>query len=462
MKSTLYKKGMVLGVITLFIVACFLPCGVGKNYKNNNFELEVITNPTDGVTSLCKSPLLQGGQEKAIYYYNEVNYAALGIKNATNITWIAAIRITPSELVGYEGWDLVAARFYHYVVNNTNPTHYGRVKIFDDDTATSPGPLLASKAFNVTGTGWIRINLSTPVPLDIEKDIWVGIEITSSSGEKPVALDRGPAVDKKGDWLYHESFGWVELQNTPAELNYNFNIEAIIYGSPPDPPDKPSGPTLLQTGETGSYSTSTTDPDGHKIYYWFDWGDNTNSGWQGPYESGETCTLSHKWDRPHTYQIKVQAKDERNTLSNWSAPLTISVVNTPPDTPGKPSGPTKVRRKREVNFTTNTTDFNGDPVYFMWDWGDGNVTKWLGPYNPGEDCVQSHSWEKRGDYKIRVKAKDTYGDESDWSEPLEIKVRLFKGLNAILLSFLERHPRIFPILRFLLELQNRIRGSRFT
>jgi hypothetical protein len=428
--------------MTLLILA--FP-GMGKNSPEIGFI------KTLNVADVC----FPGGWEEAIYFYNEVNYAAIGIKNATNITWSAAIRITPAEMKEYEGWDLVAGRFYHFVANNTTPIHFGNLKIYNGSTPTSPGPLIASVPFNVTGEGWVRINLSSPIPLNVQKDLWIAIEITSSAGEYPIGADKGPAVDKKGDWLYHESFGWIELQDTPGKFDCNLNIEAIIYGTPPDPPHKPSGPTELQTKETGRFYTSTTDPDNHKIYYLFDWGDNTPTDWLGPYDSGERCEASHKWDEPGTYKIKVRAKDERNTLSNWSEPLTISVVNTAPEKPSKPSGPTRVRRRTEVNFTTNTTDFNNDKVYFMWDWGDNNFTGWLGPFEPGEDCTASHSWEKRGDYFVRVKAKDKYEDESEWSDPLEVKVRLFKGFDLI--RFLERHPFMFPLLRILMKLRSRLR-----
>ena len=37
------------------------------------------------------------------------------------------------------------------------------------------------------------------------------------------------------------------------------------------------------------------DLDGHNIYYYVDWGDNTTSGWLGPYISGTQIHLTHSW-----------------------------------------------------------------------------------------------------------------------------------------------------------------------
>jgi hypothetical protein len=32
-----------------------------------------------------------------------------------------------------------------------------------------------------------------------------------------------------------------------------------------------------------------------EIYYLFDWGDGTDIGWLGPYDSVDTVTASHTW-----------------------------------------------------------------------------------------------------------------------------------------------------------------------
>jgi hypothetical protein len=74
---------------------------------------------------------------------------------------------------------------------------------------------------------------------------------------------------------------------------------------------------------------STTDPDGDDVYYWIDWGDNTNSDWIGSYASGETITMSHTWSKKGTYNIKVKAKDVYGAESDWTTlqvtmPRTIS------------------------------------------------------------------------------------------------------------------------------------------
>jgi PKD repeat protein len=93
----------------------------------------------------------------------------------------------------------------------------------------------------------------------------------------------------------------------------------------PNTPTKPTGPTSGSRNKQYTYSTSTTDPDGNQVYYWWDWGDGTNSGWFGPYTSGTTKTASHKWTARGTYLVKVKAKDIYGAESGWSATLSVTI-----------------------------------------------------------------------------------------------------------------------------------------
>ena len=56
------------------------------------------------------------------------------------------------------------------------------------------------------------------------------------------------------------------------------------------------------------------------------------------------------------------------------------------------------------------------------------------------------------DHLIQVKAKDVYGAESEWSDPLPVSMPKNKAINTPFLNFLENHPNLFPLLRQLLDL----------
>lgn len=98
---------------------------------------------------------------------------------------------------------------------------------------------------------------------------------------------------------------------------------------PPETPDTPQGPTNGVIDKELTYSGVTTDPDGEQIYYKFSWGDETTSEWVGPYDSGDQGNMSHIWTEPGVYEIKVKAKDENESESDWSNPLRITIIQGP-------------------------------------------------------------------------------------------------------------------------------------
>jgi len=143
----------------------------------------------------------------------------------------------------------------------------------------------------------------------------------------------------------------------------------------------------------------------------------------------------------------------------WYSPiLHISVYpeNEAPNTPDKPTGPAKGKPGITYNYRTTTIDPEGDQVYYMWDWDDGSISEWLGPFNSGSVGSAQKSYSTKGQYLIKVKAKDVWGAESDWSEPLDSTMPkdVSYPFQSLLLQFLEhlfeRFPNAFPILRNLL------------
>jgi hypothetical protein len=122
-------------------------------------------------------------------------------------------------------------------------------------------------------------------------------------------------------------------------------------------------------------------------------------------------------------------------------------LNTQPNIPETPLGPTSGRIKREQTFTSSATDQDGDDLWYFWDWGDENNSGWLGPYSSGDTCEASYTWQLEGNFSVRVKVKDGNGGESYWSDSLPISMPKYKFLSNLLL---ERLLSRFPILEFLI------------
>jgi len=123
---------------------------------------------------------------------------------------------------------------------------------------------------------------------------------------------------------------WL-LVDTDGDGNPEFShIPQRYEGNlPPEKPDSPTGPSSAKPGESCTFSTKTIDPDfdttGNDLYYQFDWDDGSNSGWIGPYKSGEECRASNVWNEEGTYNVKVKAKDKHGAVSEWSEPLKVTM-----------------------------------------------------------------------------------------------------------------------------------------
>ncbi len=100
-------------------------------------------------------------------------------------------------------------------------------------------------------------------------------------------------------------------------------------------------------------------------------------------------------------------------------------------------------------YESSTSDIDGDQIYYLFDWDDGNTSGWLGPFNSGTSKVANHTWATKGNYNIKVKAKDTFGAESPWSDPLPITMPYSYDKTTLqLLDWLsQRFPHAFPLLR---------------
>jgi len=105
-----------------------------------------------------------------------------------------------------------------------------------------------------------------------------------------------------------DNIGNISSNNTWA------NIERL--NNPPDTPEI-SGPTSGKVKIEIEYTFSTNDPELDNVFYFVDWGDETNSGWIGPNASGEEIKIKHKWNTKDRYTIKCKAKDTSGAESNW-------------------------------------------------------------------------------------------------------------------------------------------------
>ncbi len=245
---------------------------------------------------------------------------------------------------------------------------------------------------------------------------------------------------------YMEMFEWGSLFGNP-----DLTMGPVTTSDAPTTPSTPNGPTHGTINREYSFSSVSTDPNNDQIYYLFNWDDGTTSGWLGPYTSGVTIFGSHAWSSIGQFNVTVKAKDTNGATSGWSAPQTITIVlNDAPDIPTI-KGPATGAPGKPYLFRMQTTDANGDNVYYFIDWGDNTTTEWIGPYNSGAEATTTHTWSQQGTYNIKVKAKDIVGDESDWGTMnIEMPTEYRFSIQTFFQHIFEMFPHMFPILRHLM------------
>ncbi len=219
-----------------------------------------------------------------------------------------------------------------------------------------------------------------------------------------------------------------------------------------DPPVKPMTPfmddgmdatkPLCRNNYYGFY-THSSDPNHDDIIFGWDWdGDLNVDEWGGYRES----TL---WNESGTYHIRVKAKDEHGLESEWSDLLNVYVSQNHGPFVVDFLGPIRVKtgEKPEKDYFLCAEDPEKEGVYTYFDWGDGTNTGWLNKNVRNA----SHIWVEKGEYVIKAKAKDIYGEETGWYY-LRVDVVRFKAKdlfnflceNSFLKFIFENHlHRIF-------------------
>lgn len=265
-----------------------------------------------------------------IHFDDGTNVNSIGLTAGGTFEW--GIRITPTELVGYDAWEITTVKWHHGMAGSPQPSHSGTIKVYDAGTSTSPGSLITSEPYTTAASSdWEETTLSNPALIDASKDIWVTIQVSHPAGQYPAGVGPGPVVPGKGGWITLDGVVWEQLGIDIPSLNYNWNLWAEVKepSEPPEKPQTPDGPAEGMVGVEYEFSTSTTDPEGEQVSYWWDWDDGTPGEWTIPYNSGATVYASHIWTEAGDYDITVKAKDPHGEESERSDPKTIRIVDIP-------------------------------------------------------------------------------------------------------------------------------------
>jgi chitodextrinase len=213
-----------------------------------------------------------------------------------------------------------------------------------------------------------------------------------------------------------------DIWGAASNWSENWTIN-VVANNRPNRPRELFGPGYGYRGIAYSYFTMAKDIDDDNIMLSFDWGDGTTST-TDMVESGCLESLPHTWVRAGKYQIKANATDSKGASSGWTSLLNVTIgENNPPNSPIIPAGPTSGRSMVTYRYATSASDPDGDPVKYVFDWGD-KTTSWTGLafIDSGKRESVSHKWSQAGTYQVKAMALDDKGAASGWSNSLLINI----------------------------------------
>ncbi|KYK27847.1 hypothetical protein AYK20_01820 [Thermoplasmatales archaeon SG8-52-1] len=189
-----------------------------------------------------------------------------------------------------------------------------------------------------------------------------------------------------------------------------FKITKYEGGNKQVPPTI-DGPTSGNPNVNYEYTFVTNDPENDDILLYVDWDDGSNTGWIGPYSSGELVTLNHKWVTDGFYIIKARSQDSWG--KSHTATHEVRIGNQAPDKPTI-SGPKHGNSQQQLTYTFLSRDYEDEDIKYFIDWDDGQTEET--EYVESNTSVElSHSWTTNGDYNITARAIDSNNKIGDRS-----------------------------------------------
>jgi hypothetical protein len=181
-----------------------------------NLTVDAISNTQTGMLLNWNEPET-GNIDEWIHWDDGVN-SGNSIGTGAAVQFDVAHRWIPSQLVPYEGASVTQIAFFPAEAQCSYNVRVwigaGAANLVVDQNV--PAPLIGQ---------WNTVTLSTPVPIDITQELWVGYYVNAQTGY-PAGVDDGPAIDGYGNMMNFG--GWQTLLQINPELDYNWNISTHV------------------------------------------------------------------------------------------------------------------------------------------------------------------------------------------------------------------------------------------
>jgi PKD repeat protein len=275
-----------------------------------------------------------------------------------------------------------------------------RVEIPEDDVTYTA---------TIVGNSWIdpleyivrdcTIKLATHGPPEGTATITVAIPNKLQTGDTVLILDG-------------EAYAATIIRN---ETNTSYSLEFIQGPHTVEvvlPLNKPPEAAFAYSNEESTilddimFNDLSSDPEDRIASHMWDFGDGSTSTETDPV---------HKFSEKGSYTVTLTVTDDEGLTDTFSQ--SILIVNAAP-TADFTITPTSPKAGETVEFSDKSTDPDGDPLQYLWDFGDGFTSTLMNP---------QHAYSTTGEMKVSLRVVDTEGCESEIDKNITISQKGIPG-----------------------------------
>ena len=193
-----------------------------------NFALDQVLDPPFGLQAQIQNIFDvhltwvepgTGFEPEWLTYSGQVITNSIGVNGPANFD--VAARFTPDMLAGFGGGSVTKISF---VPGEPGTVCTYTLKIWQ---GVSPPTLIYSQVVNtIVADQWNEVVLTTPVPFDINQELWIGFNNNTTAGY-PAGCDNGPQVEGFGNMIFW-SGAWTTLTGLNPALTYNWAVQGYV------------------------------------------------------------------------------------------------------------------------------------------------------------------------------------------------------------------------------------------
>ena len=170
--------------------------------------------------------------------------------------WIA-IRMNETELALYDGWEIVESAWYHYVYNQSIPTHDYEIWLAEGNLTHAQTIIVNENDTATIPDGWENHNFTNTYTIDKSKDLWIVAKIfcfnASATDDYCIGHDTTAASYVAGkSAMYHTAYGGQDDSSPFGDMGPTYGAWCLRVRAvqPPAP--------VLSVNVTGGFGLTAT------------------------------------------------------------------------------------------------------------------------------------------------------------------------------------------------------------